>query len=320
MKIWDIKKIRERISHALPEGRVVPRHTKEGHFYEVLDDNNFSVPPIYPSVTGKLQILKDEGLMNYKMNQAIKYIFAHYSSFNDSNIMEHLDQASRVSQDILEDAGDIGSRVHGYREKIFSEWIKTGKKPENFLAFIPEADVDIRAISALRALSSFVEDYDYRPVATEMLVYNHDYEVAGTLDDIGLIKQVLVDGNLQMGCDHKDLVKSEKNGKFTCVRCGRQWRDQLVLLDLKTSNQFKDHFFFQVAMYWWMFWKLMGIDYKPEKCLIVKLSKEDGRYKIEDLKMPARLAGYAKHMLRTKEGMEFIRELRKDNQRNVIKI
>jgi hypothetical protein len=319
MKIWDIKKIREQISRRLPEGRVVPRHTKEGHFYEVLDgDLNISPPPIYPSVTGKLQILKDEGLMNYKMNQAIKYVFAHYSSFNDSNVMEHLDAASRVSQDILEDAGDIGTRVHNIRQTIFEQWIKTGKKPTNYPSFIPEVEYDIRAVSALRALEQFVNDYDYRPVATEMLVYNHEYEVAGTLDDIGLIKQVLNEGDPK--CGHQHRVWNPKTGKWTCMACGYQYRDQLILLDLKTSNQFKDHYFFQVAMYWWMFWHLMGIDFKPEKCFILKVSKEDGRYKIEDLKMPARLAGYAKHMLRTKEGMEFIRELRKDNQRNVVKI
>jgi asparagine synthetase B (glutamine-hydrolysing) len=135
-------------------------------------------------------------------------------------------------------------------------------------------------------------------------------------EGVGFCGQVGPDGTMQP--DHDYIVG--KNGKHTCVACGRQYRYQFVLLDLKTSNQFKDHYFFQVAMYWWMFWKIIGIDHKPEKCLILKVSKEDGRYKIEDLKMPARLAGYAKHMLRTKEGMEFIRELRKDNQRNVVKI
>jgi len=67
-----------------------------------------------------------------------------------------------------------------------------------------------------------------------------------------------------------------------------------------------------------MFRKLT--DLRPERCFILKLSKEDGTYKIEDLKKPGILVRYAKSMLKTNEGIEFIKSLRKDNQKKVLTI
>lgn len=287
MKSWDPVKIRERINEVLPEGRVIPRHTEDGHFYEI-NDGKFEVNPVYPSATGKLQILKDESIINYKMNRALEYVFANYKHFDDNNVMDHLDKAAKVSADNLADAGDIGTRIHDYRELVFKEWIKTGNRPEDFVSFIPKEEYDIRAVSGMRALQKFCQEKDYIPVACELLVYNHEHKVAGTLDDLGLMKN------------------------------GNKW--ELVLLDLKTSNQFKNHYFFQVALYWWMFWRLMGKEWKPQRCFILKVSKEDGSYKIEDLKRPAKLSEYTRAMLKTNEGIDFIKKLRKDNQKLVGKI
>ena len=64
-----------------------------------------------------------------------------------------------------------------------------------------------------------------------------------------------------------------------------------------------------------MFVQLTGL--RPQRCFILKVSKEDGTYKIEDLKKPARIAQYALALLKTDEGVEFIKGLRKDNQRSV---
>ena len=249
-KNWNPKEIRARIDEILPPGKVIPRHNEKGHFYEVTEGEF----PIYPSVTSKLQILKDQGLMNYKMNRAVEYVFGHYKEFNDSNIMEHLDTASRVSQDILEDAGDIGIRIHSYREKIFKEWIDVGIRPENFLSFIPPEDVDVRAISAIRALQQFCIDKDYIPIYSELLVYSHEDKVAGTLDDLGLMRKIINEGD--KNCDHSVHVRNNDDGnwgkyaKTTCLQCGYQSRYEFILMDVKTSNQLKDHYFFQVCLYW----------------------------------------------------------------------
>lgn len=336
-KIWDTKAIQARIMEVLPPGRVVPRHNDDGHFYEVID-GLFTVPPIYPSVTGKLQVLKDESITNFKMNRAIEYFFKNIKNINEENIMEHLDKAAAVSGGILEDAGDIGRRVHDYRELIFKDWLAKGVRPSAFTSFIEPADVDVRAVSALRALQKFVEEKDYIPVAVELLVYSHKWKTAGTLDDLGLMRQVLNEG--EGNCDHMNdtlfpdasaeraeakiiparasCIINGTNGKHTCARCGYQYRYELVLMDLKTSNQLKDHYFFQVACYWDMFRKILGKEWTPERCIIVKLSKTDGTYKIEDLKRPAKLAQYAGAMITTNEGIDFIKTLRKDNQKVVV--
>lgn len=328
-KIWNKDEILKRIAETLPEGGVVPRHNERGHFYEVIGPP-FLIPPIYPSVTGKLSILKDEGLINYKMNRAIEslknYMFGLGSLPDMTQIDGACDVASRVSQDILHEAGDIGTRVHNCREVIFKQWRDTGVRPVGFPDFITEAEYDIRVVSCLRALESFCIDWNYTPIATELLVYNHDYGVAGTLDDLGMMKQVVRAGD--GGCDHIGLANASMldpmvkgtNGKTTCMHCGYQTREQFVLMDLKTSNQFKDHYFFQVAIYWWMLWVIMGKEWKPERCVILKLSKEDGSYKLEDLLQPAKLAMYARAMLKTNEGMEFIKALRKNNLKTVLKI
>lgn len=314
MKIWNAKTLREDIKKLFPEGMVVPRHTERGHFYEVID-GKFKIPPIYPSVTGKLQILKDESIVNFKMNRALEYIFANFTKMNEGNIMEHLDNASKVSGGILADAGDVGTRIHDLREVIFRQWIETGVMPEDFVKMIPEGEVDIRVTSAIRALQDFCVKEGYIPIACELLVYDHKFKVAGTLDDIGLIRKVIKEGDGSCLVVHDSMVESEKTGKNTCMKCGFQWKYEFVLMDLKSSNQFKDTYFFQVALYYWMFHKLTGI--KPERCFILKVSKEDGRYKIEDLKKPNKLAEYTRYMLKTNEGIEFIKGLRKDNQKVV---
>lgn len=323
-KRWDPKSIQAKIEEALPEGKVIPRHNQFGHFYEVRENHQIGEPladslgnpnilgPVYPSVTGKLQILKDEGISDYKMNRALDYIFGNFSKLTEENLMEHIDAASKVSGGILMDAGDIGTRCHDYREQIFQKWIDTGERPQDFLSFIPPEDVDVRAQSATRALDKFCTKEGYVPVACELLMYSHKLKTAGTLDDIGLMKKVIREGNAE--CSHASAMTSSK-GVVRCLECDYKAEMVFVLMDLKTSNQFKNHYFFQVALYYWMFVQLTGL--KPQRCFILKVSKEDGTYKIEDLKKPAKIAQYALHLLKTDEGVEFIKGLRKDNQRSV---
>lgn len=332
MRIWNKDEIRARINEILPEGKVVPKHEKNGHFYQVntiyLSGQKDEGAPIYPSVTGKLQILKDEGLMNYKMNRAIEslknFMFSNYKILgdkNDGDVMTIIEQAAevagRVSQDILQDAGDVGTRIHNLRESIFNTWIQSGTRPSNFVSFIPPEEVDVRVVSAIRALQKFCVEKDYIPVHCELLLYSHRFKVAGTLDDLGLMRRITHASNDPV-CLHTDMLFNKLTGKHACLRCEYKYRYEFVLMDIKTSNQLKDHYFFQVSLYWKMFWALMGKSWKPERCIIVRLSKEDGSYKIEDLKRPAALAQYCVHMLKTNEAVEFIKSLRKDNQRVVV--
>ena len=318
---YNLAELRLKIRTALPEGLVVPQHTEKEHFYGVGANHGGVVTtgtgdPVYPSVTGKLQHLKDEGLANFKMNRALEYIFANFAKFTDANIMEHIAAAERMPADIFEDAGDIGTYIHDAREKIFSQWIETGVRPADFQSFIGQDRQDIRAISAIAALERFCDEWSYIPVVTELYVYSHTLKTAGALDDIGLIREQVREGDTP--CATHDIFQDPEKNIDRCLTCGAKWKWLLVLMDLKSSNRFKDSYFFQVSMYYEMFRKLTGI--KIDRAFILKVSKEDRTYKIEDLKRPAKLAQYAKHIIKTNDGLAFIKTLRKDNQRNVVKV
>lgn len=314
MENWQKKDIQNKISESLPLGLVTTDHDEKGHWYKINDGSNAR----YPSVTGKLQILKDPGIANWKMNRALDYIFENINSINDSNIMEHLDLARRVPADIFSDAGDIGTDVHDYREQYFLDWIRTDRRPADILSYIPKEKEDIRAVSALRALAKFIDDYHYEPIATELLVYSHKLKTAGMLDDLGFIRLTKQEGD--PNCKHDILEHPNNNGRnpnqYMCIKCGYTYRKILVLLDLKTSNQFKDHYFFQVGLYNFMFRENVGI--RPEKCYILKVSKTDGTYKLEDLKVPSKLATIGKSIIAVNKGLAFVKTLRKNNLKKVM--
>lgn len=298
---------RAAIFAALPEGSVETAHTDRGHFYKVP-----AIGKTFPSVTGKLQILKDESLINYKANRTAEFVFANWKKFTDENIIDYLERAKNVSADVLKDAGDIGTLIHDCREKFFRSWIDSGVKPPTAKAFIPPECPDLRVLSAMRALDKFCEERRYVPVVSELYLYDDQFELGGALDDIGVMPKVLREGNPD--CLHAEMMVS---GQFSrCMLCPLKEETQLVLLDVKTSNQFKDHYFFQVALYYMMFVRLTNL--KPKTVFILKLSKEDGTYKIEELRGMPKLVGYAKHMLKTHEALAFIKSTRKDNQKTVL--
>ena len=305
----NLLEIRQLIQSKIPEGSIIPRHTDEGHFYEVV-----SIGKTFKSVTGKLQILKDESLINYKMNRALDYIFSNYKNFTDENIMQHIDEASKVSGNILKDASSIGSQIHEYRQNYFNDWIKNNNKPENILKYIPEWNVDVRVVSGLRAIDKFIKDHDYIPIITEQLVWDEKYAVAGTLDDVGLIRNTKREGD--SSCSHEIFI--DKKDIHRCLKCELKYKYDIILADVKSSNQYKDHYHIQVSLYYMMFKKLTGI--RPKRCLILKVSKEDGSYKLEELRNIPRLVRYAVNMLKTNEALDYIRSIRKDNMKKVITI
>lgn len=279
MPVLSPDSIRRIINEKIPGGSVIPAHTDKGHFYDVGERR-------LPSVTGKLQLLKDESLTNWKMNQAVGYVRKHWTSFNAQNVEAHLTNALNMSGETLADAGGIGRLIHDCRERYYTEWIETGVRPMRSVDFVPKDQYDIRAISAMRALEQFVIDWNYVPVVTELLVYDLQSSVAGTLDDIGIMRS--------------------KDGK----------KRELVLCDLKSSNAFKDSYFFQVAMYYDMFKKLTGL--KPTRCFILKVSKEDGTYQLEDMKDVMKIVRLSRNLLKVSEGLEEIKAQRKDNQKRVV--
>lgn len=325
--MFDVKDIQSKIHLVLPEGTVVTAHTEKGHFYEIRDAYVKDVlkreSVTYPSVTGKLQVLKDPSIANFKMNRACDYIFANFSKMNEENLMDYLTEAKEAGTLIFEEAGHIGTMIHDCREEYFREWIKRGIKPSyDAVDYVPKDQYDTRAVSSLRALDQFIKETGYTPVACELFVYSHKWETAGTLDDLGIMRWPFSGREGDVKCNHELIYNSNTNVGH-CLTCSLKYRMSFVLMDVKTSNQFKDHYFFQVGMYYDMLKQLIkvaGVDLKIGHTFILKLSKEDGRYKIEDLQSPSQIATYSKAMLRTAKGVEIIKNRRKDNQKTVIEI
>ena len=302
-----IKEIQQQIAIALPKGRVLAAHTEDKHFYEVTD---IDPHPKYPSVTEKLSCLKDPSINNFKMNQALNYVKENFPKFNPLNIAEHMGYAARASSDIFEDAGDVGSKIHDVRERYFSDWIDKGIKPEkSILDYIPsELGIkDQRIVSASRAIDKFVSDYDYEPIATELKVYSHEMKLGGTLHDLGLMSIIKDPGDVN--CEHDFMRKPNDLNEIRCLKCNYKAKRISALIDLKSSNQIKDHYFFQVAMYWDMFKKLTKI--KIDRFYILKVSKTDGTYILQEIKNMSKVVRCARYIIKISEGIDMIREMMK---------
>ena len=268
---------RKIIAEKIPAGSIIPAHTEQGHFYRVGEKT-------YPSVTGALQILKDPSLANWKLNTGMDYIRKQLLSLDTPTLLDLdevvldiiINNAKNAPQEIFEEAGDIGTQIHDARQDYFQRWINCQTRPE----IITVGGIqDPRLISGMRALNKFCDDTGYIPVATELLLWSEKLGVAGTLDDLGII-----------------------DGK-------------LVLCDLKSSNQFRDTYFLQVAMYYQMLVERTGL--RPRECFILKVSKENGTYELEYLKNMRKLVSYAKAVIKIDDGLQFIKNSRK---RQTVKI
>jgi len=307
--------VQTRIDNALPPGAVVPRHTSAGHFYGVPSGG------IYPSVTGVLGAFKDPSIQQFDMNEALRYVEAHLPSTVVNGkldllaVADMLYNAKSASRGIFMDAADIGTQIHDRREKYYQDWIDAGpwQRPpiENYYDINQD---DVRLISAIRALGLFCDEHQYIPIRCEMLVYSDKYKLAGTLDDLGMVNTIVRKGD--KNCVHQLIHNGEDTRCFNCDH-KRSW--QLALTDLKSSNQFKDSYFLQVAIYQMMFVDLTGV--KPERNFILKTSKEGGKYQLEELKKMPRLIAAAKRVIMASGAIQTVKELRKDsNTKETIKI
>ena len=307
-----VKAMRGLIDTALPPGAVVPRHTDGGHFYGVPNGG------VYPSVTGVISYVKDPSIQQFDMNEALRYVETHIHTamvggeVDFMKVMDVMHEAKKAPKGVLVDAGDIGTKIHDKREEYYQDWIDTGKRPL-IEKYYTDQD-DVRLISGMRALSSFCDDSGYIPIRTEVMVYSDKYRIAGMLDDVGMVNTVIRKGD--RACQHELWYEGMKT---RCDKCDhkRQW--QFCLTDLKSSNQFKDSYYFQVALYIMMFTDLVKV--KPERSFILKVSKTDGRYSTEELtKMPQLVAG-AKKVIAAAEAVEKVKQLRKkSNAKQVIVI
>ena len=285
-----VKHLRDKIKRIAGELQVEPRHTARAHFYYVPALNE-----TFPSVSAEHRNIKDPSIRNFEKNEALRYIRDNLPILIEASAKMNMDvmdavfkQASEAAVKERDNSGTIGSYIHSAREHYFRVWIdsdKTERPPANIEAIAKSWKADIppefyhSVLSGCAAMDKFVSETGYIPLGCELYVYDAKRKVAGTLDDVGLMP-----------------VK----GEYT-----------LVILDLKSSNQFKIFYTLQVCRYQNMFKKLFHLI--PKKILIVKVSKEDRTYSLEWFKPEQILNGHkANHYLSLfNKHFENIEEIRK---------
>lgn len=263
------EKLRAKIKARTVELGIKPEHTKIGHFYRYEDK-------LYTSVTGRLQILKDPSLANWKMNRACEHIRDSLMNKRADNLIDInklIEQAKLLPQTEFQAAGSIGTQVHDWRERVFQQVID-GADWETAFAVTSNIPPSPSVVSGCRAIQKFVKEHNYIPVACELYVADHKLETGGAVDDIGY-----VDG-------------------------------ELALVDLKTSNQgWKTGYAAQTCLYYYMFKKLYGI--RPKKVFILHASKVNGTYELIEIKNIPQTVRWAQRIIDVDKGIGLLKDDRK---------
>lgn len=214
---------------------------------------------------------------------AVEYINVHAERFSGHEREIVSAEASRYHVDKLEEAGAVGTAGHDIVERYTHHWISNGVR-EDIRKFIHEG-TDTRAIAVARSAVKFMEDYNVFPVAAELKVWSENGNYAGTLDNISLIGTVYKGNEGSKECAHEWLQKAGKKDKVGCMKCGRELKLTLALLDWKSSNVImgfgkfgKYEYAMQVAAYRQALEELTGL--KPKIIWIIRLSKDRCEYEI----------------------------------------
>lgn len=238
-----IDQIQSLIDEKIPEGLVVPNHTEDAHFYM-----HRLTGKIYASVTTKSGILDTPHLKQWAARLAVDKIRESLPYLNEKNQESIFEEAQHAHKDVLNDAGDVGTRGHDVIEQYLLEWIKRGEKPKSILDFIPKTEHDARIWAITRSAEQFCTDWDVQPVRSELLVASTKYGYAGTLDAL-----MIIDG-------------------------------KLCIVDWKTSNTVdKPEYAMQVSAYWKAFTEMVGKSL-VKKMYIVQLDKKKMKYKVVEVR------------------------------------
>ena len=273
-----IQRLRDKIKARTKVLGIEPDHDDTGHYYKF---NGVR----YPSVTGKLSIIKDEGLMNWKMNRALEYV----SNNQHLPVSEMIAQAKLAPVQEFTEAGSIGSAVHQWREEWFRRWIDDGMNVAETLS------IENPAIKAsCSAIIKCINNLQAKPLACELYLADERLGIGGTMDDLWMVptKEIYTNPGNPLDGGYKNKYET--------------W-----LVDLKTSNiGDKSSYLLQTALYWHMFKKLYKI--KVDKVYILHTSKKiHGEYKLIEVKHPKRYLQMAKNVIKLHDDLEEIKELKK---------
>ena len=293
-----IANLRAKIKARSNELNIQTAHNSTGHWYRFQDQ-------LYPSVTKKLSILKDMGLMNWKMNRSLDYVANQIKYDANKNpkywleietFADFLELAKQVPVKDFESAGDIGTAVHKWREEWMRELIETNISSQNLIKLHgPLDDSRPEVIASCAAITKCIEDLKAQPLACELFLADPKLKLGGTLDDLWAVP-----------IDTKVPDSSLGEGGYKLKRKWEVW-----LIDLKTSNiGNKNSYYMQVATYWKMFKTLYKI--KIDKVFILHTSKTKfGEYDLIPLKHPKRYFQMAKAAYKLYDDLEELEELKR---------
>jgi len=246
-----IQKIRDNIARNIPQSRV---HLNDGPDHRYFNEDTGE---IYTSVTTKLRILSNPIFSDRKMNRSMEYILDNFDlnssitgisgtnerSITKENLGHIIDEAKEYPGKLFKEAGTRGTRAHKYLDKYINEWIKRGIRP-NYKDILG-SEPDVGQWSAIRSFIKWSHEHKFTPIASELMVWSHKNNLAGTLDCIGLL------GN------------------------------DLAVLDWKTSQVIIKSYYLQLAAYAGMFKELTRL--RPKRFMIVKLDLKQGQSHCEEV-------------------------------------
>ncbi len=262
----------------IPTDLIVPEHTDDGHYYR-----DMGVNEVYASVTTKGSIIEAEHLKKWAAKLAVEHIDKNWDIITPDNKREIYDAAIMAHQDIVNDAGGIGTEGHHVIERYLKDWMATRQRPADITKYIVGQDVRLWAIT--RSAEKFFIDFECIPVASELLVASRKYRYAGTLDSLMLVARTLDRGN--GSCDNQPGMFGEKNkpheyygyanplrwNDSVCRNCNKKITLEFTLVDFKTSNSInKVEYAMQVSAYWQALYEMTGL--RPKNLFILQLDKE----------------------------------------------
>lgn len=289
----EAQKLRDQIKIRLPEHAIVPEHTEDSHHYRV---NIFEGSPLFDSVTTKTAIIEKLYLKQWGINLAIDYIRRNIDDvINENTRLQTLSEASKQSDYVLEDAGNIGGRAHKIIEAYINEWIELGIRPQSIIPFIPTTETDSRVLSAIKACEKFCTEHYIVPIHSEILVASSKLKVGGTMDFLCYYGTVKKGGKIA-GCPHDFQYKGTSAFHQECIICGEQIDYELAIIDWKTSNSIKGkvEYALQVAAYRGCIKELLGVTAK--QLLVVRLDKSSGLYEAGYVPEPEKMYKAYEHL------------------------
>lgn len=262
------KQIEKKLSTVFYDGRVVPEHTQYEHFYRDTSDGS-----LYPSVTGALQIINKPYLKQWAANRAVEHMqqwAKNMETINRLDMYTELEVAKKAHLVKLETASLWGQDGHDVVDKYVNMWIRNSQQPDISILTLADNDISNEGKCAALGAEKFFNGHTLFPIASEKKIISKKHRIGGTLDSLWLLGEVYKDRKGSGDCKHQWLEKAID--KIHCSQCGREEKLQIVLLDIKTSNQLDWSYALQVSCYGYgMLKEMCGI--KPKVNWILQLDK-----------------------------------------------